>query len=212
MAKLKIKLYSDSDNSPREWDNLGTMVTKHRNYRIGEENISDPIDWLREKVGYSEQGVQKIANRLKTDYYSERVKNYLELLFEDKYVVLPLYIYEHSGVSISTTPFGCKWDSGQLGYIFCTKEKALEEFGGKKVTKKVREKCFSNFVAEVETYDTWQKGEVYGFNASYGDEEDSCGGFYGTDWENNGILDHLTFEGVSKEKILKKLKKAYSKL
>lgn len=212
MAKLKIELYSDSNSSPREWDNLGTMATKHRNYRIGEETISDPIDWLREKIGYTEQGVQKVANRMGTNYYSEKVRVYLELIFEDRFIVLPLYIYEHSVVSIATTPFGCKWDSGQLGYIFCTKEKALEEFGGKKVTKKVREKCFSNFVAEVESYDTWQKGEVYGFNASYGDEEDSCGGFYGTDWENNGILDHLSFEGVSKEKILKKLQKAYLKL
>lgn len=212
MAKLKIELYSDSDNSPREWDNLGTMATKHRRYSIGEENISDPIDWLREKLGLSERAVGMLSKKMFTPYYSEKVKVYLELLFEDKFIVLPLYIYEHSVVSIATTPFGCKWDSSQLGYVFCTKEKALEEFGGKKVTKKVREKCFSNFVAEVQDYDTWQKGEVYRFNASYGDEEDSCGGFYGTDWENNGILDYLSFEGVSKEKILKKLQKAYLKL
>lgn len=212
MAKLKIELYSDSDSSPREWDNVGTMATKHRNYSIGEEIISGPIDWLREKLNMNESTVEKIADKVGVSYYSEVVKKHLQDLFFEKYVALPLYMYEHSGISISTTPFSCKWDSGQLGYIFCTKEKALEEFGGKKVTKKVREKCFSNFVSEVETYDTWQKGEVYGFNASYGDEEDSCGGFYGTDWENNGILDHLSFEGVSTEKILKKLEKAYSKL
>jgi hypothetical protein len=212
MAKLKIELYVDSGNSPREWDNVGTMATKHRNYSIGEETISDPIDWLATKLGYTDRTVSNISEKLNVEYYSEPVKKVLEENFFKAFIVLPLYMYEHSGVSISTTPFSCKWDSGQLGYIFCTKEKALEEFGGKKVTKKIRERCFSNFVAEVESYDTWQKGEVYGFNASYGDEEDSCGGFYGTDWENNGILDHLSFEGISKEKILKKLQKAYSKL
>jgi hypothetical protein len=212
MAKLKIKLYSDRGESPREWDNVGTMATKHRNYSIGEETVSDPIDWLATKLGYTDRTVSNISEKLNVDYYSEPVKKVLEENFFKAFIVLPLYIYDHSGVSIGTTPFGCRWDSGQLGYIFCTKEEALEEFGGKKVTKKVREKCFSSFVAEVKSYDTWQKGEVYGFNASYGDEEDSCGGFYGTDWENNGILDYLSFEGVSKEKILKKLEKAYSKL
>lgn len=212
MAKLKIKLYSDSGESPREWDNLGTMATKHRNYSIGEERISDPIDWLTNKLGLSSNVVDNIANKLGANYYSDEVRVTLEKRFFKEYIALPLYIYEHSGIAISTTPFSCRWDSGQLGYIFCTKKKALENFSGKVVTKKIREKCLSNFVGEVETYDQWQRGDVYGFNASYKGEEDSCGGFYGTDWKNNGILDYLAFEGVSEEKILAKLEKAYSKL
>ena len=212
MAKLKIKLYQDSGESPRGWDNLGTMATKHRNYRIGEETISDPIDWLTEKLNLSEDTVARIANNLGKDYYSEPVKKELETRFFKEYIALPMYMYEHGSCSIKTTPFSCPWDSGQLGYIFCTKEKALAEFGGKIVTKKIREKCLSNFVGEVENYDTWQRGEVYGFTASYKGEEDSCGGFYGTDWKTNGILDHLSFEGVSEEKILKKLEKTFTKL
>lgn len=212
MTKLKIKLYSDSGENPREWDNLGTMATKHRRYSIGEEVIKDSIDWLREKLELSEITVVKLADSLGVSYYTEAVRLNLESRFFKAFVALPLYMYEHSGVSIATTPFSCRWDSGQLGYIYCTKKKALEEFGGKVVTKKVREKCFSNFVAEVKSYDMWQNGDVYGYEATYGEEEDSCGGFYGTDWENNGILNYLSFEGVSKEEILRKLEKAYSKL
>lgn len=212
MAKLKIKLYQDSGESPREWDNLGTMATKHRNYSIGEERIKDPIDWLAEKLNLSEDSVFTIADNLRESYYSNEVKQELEKRFFKNYIALPMYIYEHSGVAISTTPFSCRWDSGQLGYIFCTKEKALAEFGGKIVTAKTKQKCLSNFIGEVKNYDTWQRGEVYGFTASYKGEEDSCGGFYGTDWKTNGILDHLSFEGVSEEKVLKKLEKAFTKL
>ena len=34
-----IKLVHDHDaESPREWDNLGSMVCAHRRYRLGDEN------------------------------------------------------------------------------------------------------------------------------------------------------------------------------
>lgn len=44
-------------------------------------------------------------------------------------IVLPLYLYDHSGQRVSTHPFGDRWDSGQVGYIWITKEKAMEEWG-----------------------------------------------------------------------------------
>jgi len=213
MSKLKIKVYQDSHSeSPREWGNVGTMATKHRNYRIGEETILDPIDWLANKLNLSKSSVAYIAVKLEANYYSEAVKEELQNRFFKNYIALPMYMYEHSGVAIRTTPFGCRWDSGQLGYIFCTKEKALAEFGGKKVTAKLRERCLSHFVGEVETYDEWQGGRVYGFDVKYDGEHDNCGGFYGNDWKTNGMLDHLIFEGFTEEKIIKKLEKAYSKL
>ena len=40
----------------------------------------------------------------------------------DKYVILPLYLYDHSGITISTGPFSCPWDSGQVGWIKAPKD------------------------------------------------------------------------------------------
>ena len=40
---------------------------------------------------------------------------------------MPCYIYDHSGITISTGSFGCRWDNGQFGYIMITKEKARKE-------------------------------------------------------------------------------------
>lgn len=213
MSKLKIKVYQDSySESPRNWDNLGTMATKHRNYRIGEETISDPIDWLRAKINLSETTVSNIADKLGANYYSEAVKEELQNRFYKEYIALPMYMYEHGSCSIKTTPFSCPWDSGQLGYIFCTKEKALDNFGGKIVTAKTRERCLSNFISEVTTYDNWQDGRVYGFSVKFEGEEDNCGGFYGSDCKTNGMLNHLKFEGFTEEDIITKLEKAFTKL
>ena len=47
-------------------------------------------------------------------------------------VILPLYLYDHSGRSMSTTPFQGRaphadWDSGCVGFIYMDKEKAMKE-------------------------------------------------------------------------------------
>ena len=44
-------------------------------------------------------------------------------------ICLPLFLYDHSGITINTTGFSCPWDSGQVGFIYITKAKALKEWG-----------------------------------------------------------------------------------
>ncbi len=46
-----------------------------------------------------------------------------------KYVILPLYLYDHSGITMSTGAFSCRWDSGQVGWIYAEKKKFIEETG-----------------------------------------------------------------------------------
>jgi hypothetical protein len=53
----------------------------------------------------------------------------LQKIIDKHYVILPLYVYEHSGVTMRTYPFGCRWDSGQAGYIYALKSKFLKETG-----------------------------------------------------------------------------------
>lgn len=58
----------------------------------------------------------------------------------------------------------------------------------------------------------WAWGDVYGFRVE--DEEgnilDGCHGFYGTDWKNNGILDHIMDEinDKSREEVLEIIENA----
>lgn len=197
MKTIKI-VHDSSPESPREWDNLGTMAYKHSNYTLGEEKISEPIEWLEEKLGLQNKG----------EYSNERLQE-LEARFYQEYVALPLYLYDHSGITISTSSFSCRWDSGKVGYIYLTKKKVLEECGGKIVTAKLRERVEGYLKGEVETFDQYIRGDIYGFQV-YEDEEeiDSCYGFYGLDFATNGMTDHIDIEGLTTEQVIELLEEA----
>ncbi len=95
-------------------------------------------------------------------------------------IKLPVYFYNHSGLTINTTGFSCPWDSGQSGWIFVGYEKIRKEYGVKRITEKVKEKIKNLLRAEVETYDQYLRGEVYGYIVEKDDVQiDCCWGFYG---------------------------------
>lgn len=98
-------------------------------------------------------------------------------------VVLPLYLYSHSGITMKTTPFACPWDSGQVGFIYMTPENIRKDFGVKMITKKVREKCEKLLVAEVAVYDAYISDDVWMIveKDESGEVVDSNGGYYGYD-------------------------------
>lgn len=183
----RLKLVQDSSpESPRTWDNLGTMVCFHNRYDLGDNHNYSSDDYS----GWEEMKKAIIKE-------------------ENTAVILPLYLYDHSGISISTGAFSCRWDSGQIGFIFVSKEKALEEFGGKIVTAKLKQKLQAILEGEVETYTQYVEGDVYGFQIV--DEEDdvvdSCYGFYGSNHKESGMLDYINHEllGLSSQEELEQL-------
>lgn len=106
-------------------------------------------------------------------------------------LVLGLWLYEHSGMTIQAgdaNPFSCGWDSGLVGIIHVSPERIAEVFGD---APDARERARKAMVAEVETYDAWMNGNVYGFrileeqpackccnHTPEPEEVDSCWGFY----------------------------------
>ena len=50
-------------------------------------------------------------------------------LCKDKVAILPLYLYDHSGLTMSTNDFGDRWDSGCVGFIYMDKDTAMREIG-----------------------------------------------------------------------------------
>lgn len=162
----------DMDCSPREWDNLGTILYAHRRYNLGEETFDTDLYNSWEEVLKHEIGKDAIA--------------------------LPVYLYDHSGITISTKPFGCRWDSGQVGYIYVTKEKIRKEFGIKRVTKKWVEKITQYLESEVQVFDDYLTGNVHWVKVEFDDYEESCGGFYGSNFKENGVFDFIC-ENINNE-------------
>lgn len=97
-------------------------------------------------------------------------------------IILPLYLYDHSGITISTSSFSCRWDSGQVGYIYMTKDTMEKEGWNKEQATKYLE-------SEVTVYDNYLTGEVYGFRIedADGEEIESCWGYYGDDSKEDMI-------------------------
>lgn len=157
-----IKLVPDtSAESPRDWENVGTMVCWHRRYSLGDEQPDcDPHTWARCS------------------------------LTRDT-VYLPLYLYDHGNITMNTTGFSCPWDSGQVGWIYASRARLREQFGWKRLTAQRIEHALKVMRAEVETYSQYISGEVYGFllETDDGDVVDSCFGFYGMDPMTNGMFE-----------------------
>lgn len=154
------KIYQDMDPADprREWDNLGTMVCFHKRYVLGDKHNYDLMDY-----------------ESWWDFVAALEKEH------GPCVILPLYLYDHSGITIRCYPFTCPWDSGQVGYIFVSYAKLREEYGWKRITKARAAKITEHLKGEVETYDQYLIGEVYGYvlEDADGEELHSCWGFYG---------------------------------
>lgn len=164
---IHIKRDINDGDGPRDWDNMGTMICFHRRYELGDKHV------------FTQEGFD---GWLATN--------------KDDIIVLPLYLYDHSGITISTVPFNDHWDSGKIGYIYMTKAKAREEFGWKVVTKRRRDKILDCLRGEVETYDQYLRGEVYGYviEGKEGKDVDSCWGYYGKDCviqDAKSVVDNL---------------------
>ncbi len=104
-----------------------------------------------------------------------------EIMENPQNLVLPIYLYDHSGITINTTGFSCRWDSGQAGVIYMTKAKAVQEWGKKICTKAVKEKALACMRAEIKELDQYITGTVYAYEIYDREGEfcDSCHGFYG---------------------------------
>lgn len=170
--ELKVGFESDPQNPRTEWDNLGTMVCFHRNYSLGDKTDlkSDDFD-----------GWEELESYLKKE--------------EGALMVIPLYMYDHSGITINTTGFSCRWDSGQIGFIYISKEKVRKEYNCKRISEKLKEKVRGYLLNEVKIYDEYVTGNVYWYEVldkESGDMLDSCGGFYGSDFIHNGLFDNVS--------------------
>ena len=180
--EYKIKIMPDDlqDESPRDWENLGKMICFHSRYNLGDKHTyKTPDDFIYDLA-------IEIFNedKVDADYQwrlsgKEFIDKYLPKL--EKYIfILPLYLYDHSGLTISTSSFSCPWDSGQIGWIYVKKEHIRKEWGVKRISPKLRGKSMDNLKGEVECYDQFLRGEIYGYVIFHNDEDvGSCWGFYG---------------------------------
>lgn len=292
-GNLYLRVIRDSDPcDPRDYNNLGTMYCWHNRMNLGDpcphessrealielaKGVVTPIDIFRpdqimyyrpERNDVDESGLCLSP----TEDFDAFTWTELREIASNVNVMLPIYLYDHSGITISTSAFSCRWDSGLVGFIFCSHERFLSETGytaeelfnnnahrvpvvgdhvwidgrnecgkvvatdgdtatidfdyGKspdfrkpenvrkvwvsEITSVMASKAAEMLKSEVETYDQYLTGEVFGIEygtieektwvcKETGEEEtereynktESVWGFYGDDHVNSGLMDNL---------------------
>lgn len=189
---FNIKVYPDEcAESPREWGSSFTIAAKCE-YRIDNETIDDPIDYLFYQMSFSEEQKDWWLQRHNYNYNHELL-NELLTQFSRTHIWLNVYMYEHGNVAFSCNSFSCRWDSGQVGWIYISKEDARKEWGWDRITNERLNDVYKWMEGEVEVYSQYASGSVYYYDIENSNEEDigeCCGGFYGYDHEESGLLEY----------------------
>jgi len=159
-----VTIYFDPQPmDPRECDNLSTLACWHRRASLGDEQIEGMN--AKELIKHVRDKGDKIL------------------------ALVPLYLYQHSGMTMNTTGFSSGWDSGQVGWGYVTRASA-EQMGCVGTYKdretgetKTYDKAFFEDAIrqEVKVYDDFITGQCFGYEVTDedGDHIDSCWGFVG---------------------------------
>ena len=196
-------------DDPRNWSNLCTMICWHSRYKLGDNHSFESPDEFMQHLYLDVIGKHWCDDHESNDWQDI----YKELQKTDLVLIKQINLYDHSGITISTSsgyPYNDHWDSCCVGFIYVTKKTIFKECGG--ITEENwKDRADKYLEGEVKTYDQYLRGDVYGYTLTkktiyqekcphcgevireYEDEEelDSCWGFYGDCLEENGILDDI---------------------
>ena len=196
-------------DDPRNWSNVCTMVCWHRRYKLGDDHSFEIPDEFMQHLYLDVIGKHWCDNHESDDWQDV----YKELQKTDLVLIKQINLYDHSGITISTSsgyPYNDRWDSCCVGFIYVTKKTIFKECGG--ITEENwKDRADKYLEGEVQTYDQYLRGDVYGYALTKkvihqekcphcgevireyeGEKEvDSCWGYYGDCLEENGILDDI---------------------
>jgi hypothetical protein len=164
---IRIEIDPDPQNPRTEGDNLAVMACFHKRYSLGDKEHGFRFE---DYHGWDEMKAAIIAE-------------------VNPAVIKPLYLMDHSGLSISTSDFNDRWDSGMIGFVWITKQAAKDAYGWKRLTQSRLNRVRKILDAEVSEYNKYLTGEVYGYviEDPDGNEVDggACWGIIGYDSVKN---------------------------
>ena len=142
---IRISPDRDPEDPRNAFDHTATFAFFHKRYSL-EDKVEIKTEDYR---GWNEMEAD-IGRRYKPRY------------------ITPVYMYDHSGLVLSTSPFSCPWDSGQVGFMWIPDpgipldEQALivED--------------------EIQELNQWLSGDIWIIDID--DGRDCLGGLYGHDY------------------------------
>ena len=126
--------YNHAPENPRHYQDLTKLILFHKRYDLGDEHDYKQGD-------YSNWG-QMEADIIKK---------------EEPGFILPVYMYEHGNISLSTSSFNDRWDSGQVGFVIMD----WMTFSGMS-----EEQAKALIEDQLKEYTSYLNGEIYYFQIS----------------------------------------------
>lgn len=139
LPEYEIQVSPDERLNPRKWnENLSIIASAHRRYNLGEIDLQTVIQFHNSW---------------------DDVENWIGEELNGRFI-LPLYLYDHGGLAISTKSFvgraqHAEWDSGRIGFVYTTDETmevlgVTEENAAKQIKEEIEE--YNLYLQGVPTY------------------------------------------------------------
>lgn len=217
-----------SENPRNEFDHLGTLYTWHHRYTLGgkdDENnqhyVTDINVWIYDnfnavaklpelkhynsydgEIAFLDENETQDTYEISSEH-RKRFDSIVDQWKEQNLCIIPVFMYDHSGITISSGPFGCPWDSGQVGFIYMTREtceKHGENFDrAEEILKSEIKELDAYLTGDVYSYTIWETEEECDPTEIYEHLDDfkdagtyaGCGGFYDYDYCKESAFEHL---------------------
>ncbi len=158
-AEVYFDLYPQD---PREvYDNLSTIISFSNRY-----NFNDTEKYKNAEF----ESWTDLANQIKNN--------------EDIVEIYPLYKFEHSAVKLSIKEFNNRWDAGQIGFVYVTRQSVNEMLGSD--YNYTAEEIRSAVESELDMYNSYINGDVYRVQIF---EVIECGSCNHSNFEELEVLD-----------------------
>jgi uncharacterized protein RhaS with RHS repeats len=204
--------YDECPENPRQWGTSTVLLAAHRRYDLSDKPCRDADDikakMFEDILDQEDNAILRSvvlsmvkSKPVRRDYkYEKYDRDYYEFIndhwddmdsedqlaldrvLEARAEIQEVYMYDHSGIALSTNEFGCRWDSGQIGYIYMKSADIISEFGAD--TPETRAQARKRMDSEIDTFSRYINGEVYCYCITDADDKvvGSCSGYYDLDF------------------------------
>lgn len=148
---IEVKYSEYPPDSPRNWDNAWKFMFTHKRFYMPNETdirFDDYYSW------------DELENALKESYLH----------------VIPVWMFDHSGLSFGIGNEPCPWDSGQIGFAVLS-ETDFDEF---ELDGMSDEQLIEMLIEDLDVFERYVNGVNYEYAIldEHGEILDSCTGYY----------------------------------
>lgn len=161
-----VEIHPDHDAENPRTRCSSTLCTRHRRRTFGGETLPA-----------SPSAIEEAFSR----YLADKGLNRRDIIH------IPVFMYDHSGIALSSRSFNDRWDSVVLGFLYETRADIRREFKVKRISPKLEKTIRFRLFGEIEELSAWANGETYYFTIPALDDL-GIGGFYGSDHAASGLL------------------------